>query len=293
MLYLLLRKRERWSKKQNLLLSEPSAGGVNGPIKEEIIALRDDSKNTYLIEIKDEHVKIKGIGVFNPSSTLSDTSFGDEITIGTKEFVVLPASLPERYKGMKRRAQTIQPKDAGLLIARLGIGTNSKVLEAGLGSGGLSIQIQNVMGHEGIHITVEPRNEHAEVGLKNMESGIKSGCVPGNHFHIEGTIEEKVSEISEICDSFDAIILDLPVHPTAISSIAKLLRPGGRIACYCPVTSQVENAWDACEKEGMEIEWAGELIERTWGRAMKGGMRPVNGPIGHTAFLLIAINLKN
>ena len=37
---------------------------------------------------------------------------------------------------MKRRAQIIQPKDAGLLITKLGIGSNSKVLEAGLGSGG-------------------------------------------------------------------------------------------------------------------------------------------------------------
>lgn len=274
-------------------LSEPSARGVSEPKNMEIIALRDDSGNTYLIEMIDEHLKIKGIGVFNPSSTLFDTNFGDKITIGTKEFIVLPASLPERYKGMKRRAQTIQPKDAGLLISKMGIGLNSKVLEAGLGSGGLSIQIQNVMGNEGIHITVEPRTEHSEVGLINLKNGHKSGCNLESHFHIEGRIEECVSEITKICNSFDAIILDLPEHPIAIESVANLLRAGGRIACYCPVTSQVERAWDACEKMGLEIEWAGELIERKWGRAMKGGIRPVNGPFGHTAFLLIAINLQN
>ncbi len=266
---------------------------MSEPKNEEIIALRDDSGNSYIIEMIDEHLKIKGIGVFNPLSTLFDTKFGDKITIGTKEFFVLPASLPERYKGMKRRAQTIQPKDAGLLISKMGIGLNSKVLEAGLGSGGLAIQIQNVMGSEGIHVTVEPRTEHSDVGLINMKNGQKSGCPLENHFHIEGRIEDCVPEITEICDSFDAIILDLPEHPKAIDSVANLLRPGGRIACYCPVTSQVENAWEACEKSGLEIEWAGELIERKWGRAMKGGIRPVNGPFGHTAFLLIAINLQN
>tara|TARA_B100001996_G_scaffold178537_1_gene136322 strand:- start:2199 stop:3029 length:831 start_codon:yes stop_codon:yes gene_type:complete len=274
-------------------LSEPSGTAVSEPSNEEIITLRDDSENSYLVEIKDEHIKIKGIGVFNPLTTLSDTNFGDKITIGTKEFFVLPASLPERYKGMKRRAQTIQPKDAGFLITKLGIGVKSKVLEAGLGSGGLAIQIQNIMGEEGIHITVEPRTEHAEVGLINIKNGQKAGCYSENHIHIEGAIEESVSEISNHCNGFDAIILDLPEHPKAINSVAHLLQPGGRIACYCPVTSQVESSWIACEEAGLEIEWAGELIERKWGRAMKGGIRPVNGPFGHTAFLLIAIKLQN
>ena len=67
-----------------------------------------------------------------------------------------------------------------------------------------------------------------------------------------------------------------------------MLTVGGRLACYCPVTSQAEAAWAACEEHGLDVEWAGELIERQWGRASKGGMRPVNGPIGHTAFLVIA-----
>ena len=274
-----------------MLQGEPFAIHVSDTTNEQIIALRDASGNTYLVELKDDHVKIKGIGVFNPIKTLVNTKLGERISIGTKEFIILKASLPERQKGMKRRAQIIQSKDAGLLIAKLGIGSNSNVLEAGLGSGGLSIHIQNVIGSNGTHITVEPRTEHSEVGLKNLENGLKSGITLSKHVHIEGRIEESIQEISKTCGLFDAVILDLPEHPKAISAVAHLIRPGGRIACYCPVTSQIENAWDACEKEGLTIEWAGELIERTWGRAMKGGIRPVNGPLGHTAFLLIAIKL--
>ena len=74
----------------------------------------------------------------------------------------------------------------------------------------------------------------------------------------------------------------------AINAIAKSLLDGGRLACYCPVTSQIEKAWEACENNDLTVEWAGELMERQWGRASKGGIRPVNGPFGHTAFLLIA-----
>ena len=50
-------------------LSEPSGTVVSEPNNEEIIALRDDAGNSYLVEIKDEHIKIKGVGVFNPLTT--------------------------------------------------------------------------------------------------------------------------------------------------------------------------------------------------------------------------------
>jgi tRNA A58 N-methylase Trm61 len=97
-----------------------------------------------------------------------------------------------------------------------------------------------------------------------------------------------VDAVTQATESVDAIVLDLPDHPSAIAATAGLLNNGGRLACYCPVTSQLERAWEACEAAGLTVEWAGELMEREWGRASKGGMRPVNGPFGHTAFLLVA-----
>ena len=87
---------------------------------------------------------------------------------------------------------------------------------------------------------------------------------------------------------FDAIILDMPVHSPAISSCSPHLVFGGRLACWLPTTSQLEACWKASEEAGLTVEWAGELMERQWGVTSKGGMRPVNGPFGHTAFLLIA-----
>ena len=63
---------------------------------------------------------------------------------------------------------------------------------------------------------------------------------------------------------------------------------GARLACYAPTTIQLEAAWDACEEIGLTIEWAGEVIERPWSRASKGGLKPSKGDFGHTAFLLFA-----
>ena len=70
--------------------------------------------------------------------------------------------------GMLRRAQTISGKDAGQFITRLGLGPGDTVLEAGLGSAGSAMHIARILGNSGHHITVEPREEHAEVGLENL-----------------------------------------------------------------------------------------------------------------------------
>ncbi|HJL59492.1 MAG TPA: hypothetical protein QF621_03985, partial [Candidatus Thalassarchaeaceae archaeon] len=70
------------------------------------------------------------------------------------------------------------------------------------------------------------------------------------------------------------------------------LRTGGRLTCYCPVTSQLEQSWNACEEAGLSVEWAGERIDRVWSKASKGGVRPGNNPMGHTAFIICAQKLK-
>lgn len=250
--------------------------------------LAEPEGKVHVVEMQPGVRKIKGLGVFDPIDAIGQTAYGSTVTVGQKQLTRMPPRLPELSKGMLRRAQTISAKDAGYLIARMGLGSGDRVLEAGLGSAGLSMHIARSLGGSGLHVTVEPRTEHAEVGLKNMTRAKQSWAEFPKHHHVEGAIEEVTDAIQTHAESFDAIILDLPNHTPAIEAVAPLLAVGGRLACYCPVTSQVEAAWLACEAAGLDVEWAGELIERQWGKASKGGMRPVNGPFGHTAFLLIA-----
>ena len=255
---------------------------------EEWAVLVEENGKTYVVELVDQQVKIKGLGVFNPRQTLTGVEIGQHVEIGQKELKRAASRLPELSRGMVRRAQTIGSKDAGFFLARLGLGPGDAVLEAGLGSGGLAMYIQRVLGAKGMHVTVEPRSEHSEVALQNLHRIASCWSDTPHHDHIEGTVEASVNRIKAVCDGFHAIVLDLPEHPSAIEATADLLLPGGRLACYCPVSSQLERAWEACEAAGLTVEWAGELMEREWGRASKGGMRPVNGPFGHTAFLLVA-----
>ncbi|MBL6743396.1 MAG: hypothetical protein ISP83_03355 [Candidatus Poseidonia sp.] len=258
---------------------------------EQWAVLMEENGKVHVVEMTSGSTKIKGLGVFDPEKALGEVAVGETVTIGQKELRRLPARLPELSKGMLRRAQTISAKDAGFFIARLGIGSGDAVLEAGIGSAGLSLHIARALGGSGIHTTVEPRREHAEVGLENLRRAKSLWQEFPKHHHVEGTIEQSVEAVKALHPTYDAIILDLPDHPPAISAVVECLSKGGRLACYCPVTSQLEAAWEACETAGLHVEWAGELMEREWGRASRGGMRPVNGPFGHTAFLLVAQKL--
>ncbi|MEE2758547.1 MAG: methyltransferase domain-containing protein [Candidatus Thermoplasmatota archaeon] len=250
------------------------------------VALREDDGRTYIVPLHDEQIKIKGIGRFCPAEILETTQDGERVTIGQKVLTRVEVGLPELRKGMKRRAQIINPKDAGFLLAWMGIGSGQTVLETGHGSGGLALHLANVLGANGTLVSVENRPEHAEVGRENMIRASNTLKEFPSWTLIEGDISEV--SLDDVVDKFDAIILDLPEPWSVISTLSKKLRYGGRIACYCPVSSQLEKSWEACEEAGLSVDWAGEMIERVWTKASRGGVRPGNTPMGHTAFMLIA-----
>ena len=245
--------------------------------------LMESEGRVHIVEVLDEMVKHKGLGVINTATLLEGIKVGDEVLVGQKYLTIMPPRLQELISGMARRAQTISSKDAGFIITKLGIGPGDTVLEAGLGSGGLSLHLAKVMGNSGHLVTAEPREEHASVGLVNLSRASECFEEFPNHTHLEGLVEDVVPNME-----FDCVILDMPSHKAAIEACAPKMKFGSRLACYAPTTSQLETCWKTCEESGLTVEWAGELMERQWGVTSKGGMRPVNGPFGHTAFLLFA-----
>ena len=263
-------------------------GHVENREEAEWLALREDDGRAYLLQRTPGEVKVKGLGRFDAYELLKGYSAGDRITVGQKSLTIVRPSLPEARRNMARRAQVIGAKDSGFLISWMGIGVGSKVLEGGHGSAGLAMHLANVMGSSGTLISVESRAEHAEVGRKNMER--LSEVLPEfPDWHlIEGNMSNIGEAVVDKCGWLDSAIIDIAEPWEVISEIEPLLRAGGRLACYCPTTIQLEKCWEAVESNGLIVEWAGEMIERRWVKASRGGVRPGNTPIGHTAFLLIA-----
>jgi tRNA (adenine57-N1/adenine58-N1)-methyltransferase len=264
---------------------------VDSGTEGEWVALREDDGRAYLLRRVPGEVKVKGLGRFDSEQLLNGYSVGDRIVVGQKSLTIVDPALPEARRNMERRAQVIGAKDAGFLVSWMGIGVGSRVLEGGHGSAGLAMHLANVLGSAGTLISVESRPEHAEVGRANMERLAEVLPEFPDWHLIDGDMSNIGQSVSEICGTLDAAIIDIAEPWRVLPAIEPLLRAGGRLACYCPTTSQLEKSWESAQGQGLVIEWAGEMIERKWVKASKGGVRPGNQPMGHTAFLLIAAKI--
>ena len=238
-------------------------------------------------------MKIKGLGRFDAEKLLDGFSEGDRIKVGQKTLTIVNPGLHEARRNMARRAQTIGVKDSGFLISWMGIGVGSKVLEGGHGSGGLAMNLASVLGDSGTLISIESRDEHAQVGKSNMERLREVLPEFPEWILVNGDMKRINDGGFDIPGDLDAAIVDLAEPWSVLGGIEPLLRVGGRIACYCPTSSQLEKSWESCEDLGLIVEWSGEIIERRWSKASKGGVRPGNQPMGHTAFLLICAKIAD
>lgn len=265
----------------------------DAPAAPDWVALREDDGRAYLLNRVAGEVKVKGLGRFDAAQLLNGYSVGDRITVGQKSLTIVEAALPEARRNMNRRAQTIGIKDSGFLISWMGIGVGSRVLEGGHGSAGLAMHLANVMGEKGCLISVENRPEHAAVGRSNMERMSEFAPEFPEWYLLEMGLSEAAAEVTAICGELDAAIIDMAEPWAVVPEISETVKVGGRIACYCPTTAQLEKSWNAVEEAGLIVEFAGEMIERRWSKAARGGVRPGNQPMGHTAFILIAAKIAN
>jgi len=244
-----------------------------------------DGKKRYLFLVEDREVKRKGIGRWNPK-VLEDKRFGDTIKIGSKEFLILKPSLKDIILGIERRAQIITPKDACHIVFYCSIKSGSTVVEAGSGSGALTIALAHFTFPEGKVISYDMRRDFLEVAKENVRmSGYK------NVEFKEGDVREKIDE-----KGVDAVIFDFSDSWNAIQNAYNALKDFGYICCYCPTIEQIEMCVSALKNLGFGDIKTIEVLEREM-VIREGSSRPGNISIGHTAYMCFArkmpyLNLK-
>ena len=83
-------------------------------------------------------------------------------------FRIQRPTLADLIKGVKRQTQILYPKDIGYLCARLGVGPGRVVIEAGTGSGGMTIALSWFSGPTGHVHTFEAREEFHRLARRNL-----------------------------------------------------------------------------------------------------------------------------
>ena len=90
-------------------------------------------------------------------------------SLGGRLVAVVPR-LADYILNMKRGAQVVYPKDIGPILVWGDIGLDMTVLEAGTGSGALTMALVRAVGSGGRVVSVERRDDHAEHARRALEA---------------------------------------------------------------------------------------------------------------------------
>jgi tRNA (adenine57-N1/adenine58-N1)-methyltransferase len=195
--------------------------------------------------------------------------------------LVLRPRLADFILKMRRGAQVIYPKDSGQIITFADVGPGMTVLEAGTGSGALTLSLLRAVGPTGRVVSVERREDHADFGRKTVERW--HGSIPNNLELRVGEVEPVVEEVGP-----ERLVLDIPEPWHAVKTAADH-QPAGAVFCaYLPTVPQVQTLAETMRDIGAfaEIE-VFETLHREWnveGRSV----RPAHVMVGHTGFVVVA-----
>lgn len=199
---------------------------------------------------------------------------------GGMGFVCYRPRLADFVLKMPRGAQVVYPKDLGAILVEADVFPGARILEAGTGSGALTIALARAVGERGIVVSYELRPEFHERAARNVEAffGARPPWLELRH----GDVRDVVGR----GERFDRLILDMPEPWTVLEAAVAILEPGGVICTFVPTTLQVQSTALALEAQGFGQIQTFEVLRRNWYVTQR-SVRPDHRMVAHTGFLTI------
>jgi tRNA (adenine57-N1/adenine58-N1)-methyltransferase len=195
------------------------------------------------------------------------------------QFTAFKPLLGDFVLSMPRGATIVYPKDAAMIVGVADIFPGAKVIEAGVGSGALSISLLRAIGTNGQLSSFERREDFADIATENVRSYF--GTVPANWSLTIGSVQD-----SAVDKKYDRVIFDMLAPWECIAFAAEVLRPGGVVLAYVATTTQLSATAEAIKEDGRFTEpLSSETIVRDWHHEGL-AVRPQQRMIGHTGFLI-------
>ncbi len=245
----------------------------------ERVMLIDGKDRRYLISLREGASFHTHAGIVNHDDLIGATE-GDVIAGSTgRNFLVLRPTLGDVVLKMPRGAQVIYPKDLGAILMSADIGPGMRILEAGVGSGALSMTILRagalVKGYE-------IREDFAERAKENVYAML------GTDVPYDVEIRDVTLGIEET--DLDRILLDMPEPWKVVEHAETSLRPGGIFLAYLPTINQTQLLRETLARHAFGLCETVEVLRRTW-HIENRSVRPDHRMVAHTGFLTTARRL--
>ena len=245
------------------------------------VQLTDSKGKLYSITLSAESEWHTHKGVLKHETLIGLPEGSIVATSGELKFQAFRPLLADYVLSMPRGATIVYPKDAAMIIGMADIKPGIKVLEAGVGSGALSISILRAVGESGHLHSVEIRDDFAKISQENVKNYFADA--PKNWKLTVGALQEQKLE-----SDYDRVILDMLSPWECVETAAHALVPGGVFISYVATTTQLSKIAEAIKDNGNFTEpESSETIVRGWHHEGL-AVRPQHRIIGHTGFLIFS-----
>ena len=193
-------------------------------------------------------------------------------------FLALRPTLADAVLKMPRGAQVIYPKDIGPILILADIFPGARVLEAGVGSGALSMALLRAG-------AVVSGYERREDFCARARANVERFCGPEAMDRYRTELRDVYEGIDEI--GLDRVVLDLPEPWRVVPHAASALRPGGILLAYTPSAVQVQRLRQALDDSPFDLHETVEILQRGW-HVDQDAVRPNHRMVAHTGFLTVS-----
>ena len=193
-------------------------------------------------------------------------------------FFLLQPALDDLIRTVRRNTQTLYPKDIAYVLLSMGIGPDQEVVEAGTGSGAMTIALTHTVGKKGHVFSYERRPEIQDVARENLER--------------LGLLDRVSLKLRDVEEGFDekkvrALFMDLPNPEDYLAQVREALQAGGFFGCILPTANQVSVLLLALKKAGFAFLEVSEILHRYY-KPVARRLRPADTMVAHTGFLVFA-----
>ena len=197
-------------------------------------------------------------------------------------FFLLQPSLADLLLDLKRNTQILYPKDIGFILITMGIGSGQKVIEAGTGSGSMTIALAHAVGADGSVVSYEQREEMQNLARKNI-----------TRIGLASRVDFKLRDIQEGFDETDAdaFFLDVPNPYDYISQVRAALKPGGFFCGIVPTVNQAEILLRVLRRNKFAFLEMCEVLLRYY-KPEPDRLRPTDRMVAHTGFLIFGRRIE-
>ncbi|HEY5984399.1 MAG TPA: tRNA (adenine-N1)-methyltransferase [Anaerolineales bacterium] len=197
-------------------------------------------------------------------------------------FFLLQPSLADVLVDLPRSGQILYPKDIGFILVSMGIGPGKTVIEAGTGSGSMTIATAFAVGPEGRVVTYEIREDMQNLAKKNLE-----------RVGLASKVEFKLRDIKEGFDETDAdaFFLDVANPWDYIEQVRRALKPGGSFCSLVPTFNQVAALLIALRQSRFAFVEVCEILLRYF-KPEPARIRPTDRMVAHTGFLIFGRRIE-